>query len=64
MAIVPATGSEVVLGRIYKAYTNTTPTAGSAVKLSATLGAYMGQAAGTTISLSSRFGGQPTPYAY
>jgi hypothetical protein len=64
MAILPATGSEIVMGRVRKAYTNITPAAGQNISLSGTLGAFMGQAAGTQLSISSRFGGQPTPYAY
>lgn len=64
MAIIPATGSEIVLGRVYRSYTNTTPAAGANISLSGTLGAFVGQSAGTTISLSSRFGGQTTPYTY
>ena len=64
MAILPATGSEIVMGRVRKAYTNITPAGGQNISLSGTLGAFMGQNAGTQLSISSRFGGQPTPYAY
>ena len=64
MAILPATGSEIVMGRVKQAYTNAAPGAGQNITLSVTLGAYMGHTAGTQISLSSRFGGQTTPYAY
>jgi hypothetical protein len=64
MAVLPATGTEIVMGRVRKAYNNTAAAAGQNITLSGTLGAYMGQAAGTQISLSSRFGGQTTPYLY
>jgi hypothetical protein len=64
MALLPATGSEIVMGRVRKAYTNTTPGAGQNITLSGTLGGLIGQSAGTQISLSSRFGGQTTPYAH
>ncbi len=64
MALLPATGSEIVMGRVRKAYTNTAPGAGQNITLSGTLGGLLGQSAGTQISLSSRFGGQTTPYAY
>ena len=64
MAVLPATGSEIVMGRVRKAYNNTAPAAGQNISLSGTLGAFRGQAAGTQISLSSKFGGQTTPYLY
>ena len=64
MAILPATGSEIVMGRVKQAYSNVAAGSGQNITLSGTLGAYMGHAAGTQISLSSRFGGQTTPYAY
>jgi hypothetical protein len=62
--VLPATGSEIVMGRVRKAFSNITPAAGQNVSLSGTLGSYMGQSSGTQISLSSRFGGQTTPYSY
>lgn len=64
MALLPATGSEMTMGQVYKAFTNTTATAGSNVSLSATLGPYKGVSAGNQISMSSTFGGATTPYAY
>jgi len=65
MAILPATGSAVTMGRVNKAYTNVAPSAGANIRLSATLGAnYGGKAAGTAISLSSTFGGKTTPFDY
>lgn len=64
MAILPATGSEIAMGRVKQAYTNVAPAAGQNITLSGTIGGYRGQAAGTQISFSSRMGGQITPYAY
>jgi hypothetical protein len=64
MAVLPATGSEIVMGRVKAAYTNVAAGAGQNISLSGTLGAFRGQSAGTQLSISSRFGGQNTPYAY
>jgi hypothetical protein len=64
MPLLPATGSEMTMGRVYKAYTNTTASAGANISLSATLGPYKGVAAGNQISMSSTFGGATTPYTY
>ena len=64
MAVLPATGTEIVMGRVRKAYNNVAPAAGQNISLSGTLGAFVGQGAGTQITLSSRFGGQTIPYAY
>lgn len=64
MGLIPATGSEITMGRVQRAYTNSLPTAGSNVTLSGTLGAHVGHTAGTSISLSSKFGGRTTPYTY
>jgi hypothetical protein len=64
MAVLPATGSEIVMGRVKKAYSNVAAAGGQNITLSGTLGSYRGQSAGTQISLSTRFGGQNTPYAY
>ena len=64
MAVLPATGSEIVMGRVKQAYTNSAPGGGQNISLSGTLGAFRGQSSGTQISISSRFGGQNTPYAY
>ena len=65
MAILPATGAAITMGRVYTSYSNITPTAGANIRLSATLGAnYGGKGAGTTISFSSTFGGKTTPYTY
>jgi hypothetical protein len=62
--VLPATGSEIVMGRIKQAYTNVQAEAGQNIGLSGTLGGYVGQASGTQITLSSRFGGKTTPYGY
>ena len=64
MALLPATGSEIVMGRVRKSYNNTAPAASQNISLSGTLGSFVGQSSGTQISLSSRFGGQTTPFAY
>lgn len=64
MAVLPATGSEIVMGRVRQAYNNVAPAASQNITLSGTLGGYVGQSAGTQISLSSRFGGRTTPYTY
>ena len=64
MALLPATGTEIVMGRVKQAYTNVAAGAGQNISLSGTLGGFVGQGAGTEITLSSRFGGQTTPYAY
>ncbi len=64
-SVLPATGSAITMGRVYTAYTNTIPTAGTNVRLSATLGAsYGGKVAGAQISFSSTFGGKTAPFTY
>ncbi len=64
-SVLPATGSAITMGRVYTAYTNATPTAGTNVRLSATLGAsYGGKVAGAQISFSSTFGGKTAPFTY
>jgi hypothetical protein len=64
MAVLPATGTEIVMGRVRKAYNNVAPGAGQNISLSGTLGSFIGQSSGTQITLSSRFGGRTIPYAY
>jgi hypothetical protein len=64
MAILPATGSEITMGRVRKSYNNVAPAAGQNISLSGTLGPFKGRSAGTQISMSSTFGGATTPYAY
>lgn len=72
MGLIPATGSAITFGRVNRAYNNNAPGAagnapagGQNIKLSAVLGANYGvNAAGTQISISSRFGGRTTPYTY
>lgn len=64
MALLPATGTEITMGKVRKGYSNITAGAGSNLTLSATLGPYKGKSAGTQISLSSTFGGATTPYAF
>jgi hypothetical protein len=64
MAILPATGSEITMGRVRKSYNNVAPAAGQNISLSGTLGPFKGRSSGTQISMSSTFGGATTPYAY
>ena len=42
MAVLPATGSAIKMGGVYQAYTNTAPTGGLNIRLSATLGVSYG----------------------
>ena len=64
MALLPATGSEITMGKVRKGYSNITASAGSNLTLSSTLGPYKGKSSGTQISLSSTFGGATTPYDF
>jgi hypothetical protein len=64
MAVLPATGSEIVMGRVKRSYTNVAAGAGQNISLSGTLGGFLGQSPGTQLSISSRFGGRLTPYNY
>jgi hypothetical protein len=64
MPVLPATGTEIAMGRVRKAYTNVAPAAGQNITLSGTIGGFRGQSAGTQISFSSRMGGQTVPYNY
>lgn len=59
MGIIPATGTEIVMGKVRNAYGLS-----GAVELSADLGPQRGISAGTQISLSITFGGQTTPNNY
>jgi len=53
------------MGGVNQAYTNTAPTGGLNIRLSATLGvSYGGKIASAQISFSSTFGGKTTPYTY
>jgi len=64
MSVLPATGSEIVMGRVKKGYSNVAAAAGQNISLSGTLGGYIGQSPSTQISLSSRLGGRLSPYLY
>lgn len=79
MGLIPATGSEIAMGRVNKAFSNWAPgegnnadgTAkpgtggGNNIKLSAILGvSYGSKTNGQQISLSGTFGGKTTPYDY
>jgi len=63
---VPATGSTISMGKVFRAFTNTSPGTGSAsnIRLSGTLGnLFLGRSPGTTIQFSNAFGGRPAPFA-
>lgn len=64
MALLPATGSEIAMGKVRKAYNNVAPAAGQNITLSGVLGPFKGKSAGTAISFSSTFGGATVPYTY
>jgi hypothetical protein len=72
MAILPATGTAIAIGRTQQAFNNVLRgTGGNAiagtqnVKLSASLGVnYGGKSLGAVIAFSATFGGKTTPYAY
>jgi hypothetical protein len=61
---IPATGSTIRMGGVYHAYNNITPSAGTNVSLSASLGTKIGLSIGTRVSLSSSFGGRTGTYDY
>jgi len=62
MAILPATGATIAMGKVYTAFTNA---AATNVRLSATLGVnYGGKTPGAQVSFSSTFGGKTTTYTY
>ena len=54
MAILPATGSAMTMGRVRKGYSNVAPGAGSNISLRGTLGGHLGISTGS-VSLSSTF---------
>jgi len=64
MALLPATGTEIAMGKIRKAYNNVAPGAGQNITLSGTLGPNKGRSSGVQISMSSTFGGSTVPYTY
>ena len=77
MATLPATGSAIKMGSVYRAYTNTPPgTSGNAsrspgpypggqnITLSNILGSQRSVSQGTVIKFSETFGSQTTPYNY
>lgn len=63
MGLIPQTTQTIEMGRVRRAYTNISPSAGANISLRATLGSYIGVSSGS-ISLSSAFGGRTTPYTY
>jgi hypothetical protein len=64
MALLPATGTEITMGKVRKGFSNANPAASQNITLSGTLGPYKGKTPGTAISLSSTFGGATTPYVF
>jgi hypothetical protein len=72
MAVLPATGSAISMGRVQQAYNNVTRGTGPSaiagstnVRLSASLGANYGViGAGSQIRFSATFGGKTTPFNY
>lgn len=62
---IPATGTTIKMGGVYKAYTNVVAATGTGVRLNATLGVtYGGKTAGAATALSATFGGKTTTYVY
>lgn len=61
---LPATGNQIEMGRVRRAFTNVAPSAGANITLSGTIGSYVGHTAGTQISFSSRLGGRYYPFTY
>lgn len=59
MGIIPATGTEIAMGKVRNAYGLT-----GQVGLGTNLGPQRGITAGTQISLTIAFGGQTTPNNY
>jgi len=62
---LPATGTTIRMGSVYRAYTNIAPSTGTPLGLNATLGVtYGGKTAKTFTPLSSTFGSKTTTYQY
>lgn len=67
MGIIPATGTEVSLGKIAKAYGiigTYPPAAGANLDLNADLGPELSIPGGSQTDMSEDFGGQTTPNDY
>jgi len=66
MGTLPATGTEISMGKVYQAYTNTAPTGGTNIGLNAELGVNQPGivGAGAETEFSTDFGGLNTPYDY
>lgn len=62
MAILPATGSAMTMGRVRKGYSNVAVAGGQNISLRGTLGGHLGISTGS-VGLSSTFGQRTTPYA-
>jgi len=61
---IPTLGSTIEMGKVYHAYYGSNPSPGANISLSITLGSQIGATPGTTIGLSSDFGGRTGPYNY
>lgn len=67
MGILPATGTEISMGKVAVAYGihgGYPPPAGSNIRLSGTLGPEIGITSGSETSFSEDFGGKTTPNDY
>lgn len=62
MAILPATGSAMTMGRVKKGHSNIAAAGGQNISLRGTLGGYLGISTGS-VGLSSTFGLRTTPHA-
>jgi hypothetical protein len=62
MAILPATGTAITMGRVKKGHSNVAPGAGQNIAMRGTLASYIGVSSGAH-SLGQLFGGRVTPYA-
>lgn len=61
-SVLPATGAEISLGRVNKAYTNLAY--GTANNSLASLGTQIGISSGLQVNLSASFGGRTAPFNY
>jgi hypothetical protein len=61
---LPATGSQIEMGRVRRAFTNIAPTGGANISLTGTLNPLISRATGISTSLSAVFGGIYYPFTY
>ena len=66
MGTLPATGTEISMGAVYRAYTNNVPSAGDNIALNFRLAADEAgiKLEGEETTFSEDFGGLDTPYTY